>query len=190
MNGRPLLCKDLDGQTFKRYYYLRKELVAFCREAGLSSCGNKEELTERIHCFLDTGEKLQPLVQHRAKHRQQEITLESRIEENLVCSEKHRNFFRQIVGPSFTFRVAFQKWLKSHAGSTYAEAVQVWFEMYRQPKTVEIDRQFEYNTYIRDFFLDNAGKSLQEAIGCWNYKKSLPGTHRYERSDLSVLSGK
>lgn len=190
MTGRPLLCADLDSTTFKQYYYLRKELVAFCRASGLSSCGNKEELTERIWCFLDTGEKLQPVVQHRARHRQREITLESRIEENLVCSERHRHFFRQIVGPSFTFRVAFQKWLKSHAGSTYAEAVNVWFEMCGQQKTAEIDRQFEYNTYIRDFFLDNPGKSFREAICCWNYKKSLPGTHRYERSDLSVLSEK
>lgn len=96
MTGRPLLCADLDSTTFKQYYYLRKELVAFCRASGLSSCGNKEELTERIRCFLDTGEKLQPVVQHRARHRQREITLESRIEENLVCSERHRRFFGRL----------------------------------------------------------------------------------------------
>ena len=36
-----------------------------------------------------------------------------------------------------------------------------------------IDRQFEYNTYIRDFFADNEGRSLEEAIRCWKYKKGL-----------------
>ena len=36
-----------------------------------------------------------------------------------------------------------------------------------------IDRQFEYNTYIRDFFEDNKGMSLDQAITCWKFKKSL-----------------
>lgn len=50
-----------------------------------------------------------------------------------------------------------------------------------------IDKQFEYNTYIRDFFEDNQGKSLKEAILCWKYKKGLPGHNRYEKSDLIAL---
>ena len=51
----------------------------------------------------------------------------------------------------------------------------------------KIDKQFEYNTYIRDFFADNQGKSLEEAIKCWKYKKQLPGHNRYEKSDLMAL---
>ena len=50
-----------------------------------------------------------------------------------------------------------------------------------------IDRQFEYNTYIRDFYAENTGKSLEDAIKCWKYKKSLPGHNRYEKSDLNIL---
>ena len=50
-----------------------------------------------------------------------------------------------------------------------------------------IAKQFEYNTYIRDFFEDNAGKTLNDAIKCWKYKKSLKGHNRYEQSDLVVL---
>ena len=50
-----------------------------------------------------------------------------------------------------------------------------------------IDRQFVYNTYIRDFFADNPGRSLEKAIRCWKYKKSLPGPARYARSDLAAL---
>ena len=52
---------------------------------------------------------------------------------------------------------------------------------------MEIGGQFEYNTYIRDFFADNPGKSLHDAIVCWNYKKGLPGHHRYDPSDLRAL---
>ena len=50
-----------------------------------------------------------------------------------------------------------------------------------------IDKQFEYNTYIRDFFEDNQGRDLEEAITCWKYKKSLQGHNRYEKSDLVAL---
>ena len=50
-----------------------------------------------------------------------------------------------------------------------------------------IDKQFEYNTYIRDFFNDNKDKSLEQAIKCWKYKKSLKGHNKYEKDDLKVL---
>ena len=48
----------------------------------------------------------------------------------------------------------------------------------------EIWPQFEYNQYVRDFFADNKGASLADAIKCWHWKKLQPGSHRYERSDL------
>ena len=53
-------------------------------------------------------------------------------------------------------------------------------------KTV-IDKQFEYNTYIRDFFADNPGRTLDDAIKCWKYKKQLPGHNHYEQTDLAAL---
>ena len=56
-----------------------------------------------------------------------------------------------------------------------------------QEKT-EIDKQFQYNQYIRDFFKDNDDKTLKDAIKCWNYKKSLKGHNKYEKSDLDVLN--
>ena len=57
----------------------------------------------------------------------------------------------------------------------------------KQNKTT-IDRQFEYNTYIRDFFNDNKDKSLEQAIKCWKYKKSLKGHNKYEKDDLKILN--
>nr|WP_330365406.1 DUF6434 domain-containing protein [Pseudobutyrivibrio ruminis] len=35
------------------------------------------------------------------------------IENNIVCSEKHRAFFKEKTGKSFSFNVQFQKWLTS-----------------------------------------------------------------------------
>ena len=53
---RPNLDKELDGKTFRSFYYLKEELTDFCRKNGLPATGGKIELTDRIACFLDTGE--------------------------------------------------------------------------------------------------------------------------------------
>ena len=52
---RPDLNKELDSQTFRSFYYLKEELMAFCRENGLPVSGGKLEISDRIACFLDTG---------------------------------------------------------------------------------------------------------------------------------------
>lgn len=120
-----------------------------------------------------------------------EIKPNNIIEENFVCSEKHRAFFKEQVGKSFSFNVAFQKWLKSNAGKTYADAITAYHQILQEKKSAkgkgEIEKQFEYNTYIRDFFAANKDKTLEQAIKCWKFKKSQKGHNKYEDSDLAVL---
>ncbi|MBB6716082.1 DUF6434 domain-containing protein [Clostridium gasigenes] len=189
MRTRPILSSRLDSETFKAYYYLKEELVLFCKEVGLQSTGGKESLTERIYCFLDTGKKLRVTNNKKVTVDIGKITLDSIIEENFVCSEKHRAFFKEVIGSRFLFNVIFQKWLKSNTGKTYSRAVDAYYNIQEEKKVVatKIDSQFEYNTYIRDFFNDNKGKLLSDAIKCWKYKKGLQGHNRYETKDLLVL---
>ena len=188
MNERLELNKGLDAITFRSFYYLKQELVNFCRENGLPASGSKTELTNRIAYFLDTGKALKSAGGRKPTVTIGTLTEDTVIERNIVCSEKHRVFFSEKIGKGFSFNVPFQKWLKANAGKTCGDAIQAYYRILeeKQRKT-EIGRQFEYNTYIRDFFEDNRGKSLKEAIVCWNYKKSQPGHHRYERSDLIAL---
>ena len=147
MSERTKLDKNLDGKTFREFYYLKEELVDFCRRYGLPTSGGKLEITERI-----IGN----------------ITTDTEIEPNFVCSEKHRAFFKEHIGNGFSFNVAFQKWLKSNTGKTYADAITAYYRILEEKKSskTKIDKQFEYNTYIRDFFADNQGNSLDEAIKC------------------------
>ena len=56
MAERPSLDKHLDSKTFREFYYLKEELVDFCRKYGLPVSGGKIEITDRIAWFLDTGE--------------------------------------------------------------------------------------------------------------------------------------
>lgn len=191
MSDRPVLSTNIDSATFREYYYLKEELVSFCRENGLPVSGGKIELTERIAQYLDTG----AIVNSTSKRPQRkvsadfEITPPSIIEDNFVCSEKHRAFFKKEIGASFSFNVQFQKWLKANAGKTYSDAIAAYHQIMAEKKNGKstIDRQFEYNTYIRDFFADNPGKALNDAIICWKYKKSQKGHNKYERSDLKAL---
>jgi len=191
MELRPEITINLDSHTFREYYYLKEELVTFCRNNHLPTSGGKQELTERVAYFLDSGKVQQPVAKRNAGHKitTSEITLKSIIEEDFVCSEIHRAFFKKEIGNSFSFNVQFQQWLKTNAGKTYADAVTAYKEILKAKKAEKssIGKQFEYNTYIRDFFADNAGKTLEDAIKCWKYKKGLKGHSRYEQSDLVAL---
>ena len=189
MNKRPDLDINLDSKTFREYYYLKEELVDFCRKHNLQSTGGKLELTDRIAEFLDTGKRNTATHTKRKSPSVGEITLDTVIESNFVCYEKHRAFYKEHIGKSFSFNVLFQKWLKSNAGKTYRDSIDAYHQILEDKKRQKttIDRQFEYNTYIRDFFADNKDKTLELAIKCWKYKKSLKGHNRYEREDLKIL---
>lgn len=169
MTKRPVLDKNLDSKTFRDFYYLKEELVEFCRGMGLPVSGGKVEITDRIAHFLDTGKILSVSTVKKKVIVVSNINEDTKIEADFICSERHREFFKEHLGSGFSFNVAFQKWLKSNTGKT------------------KIDKQFEYNTYIRDFFGDNQGKSLEQAIKCWKYKKQLQGHNRYESSDLVAI---
>ena len=51
MEERPNLDIKLDSKTFKEYYYLKEELIDFCRKNNLQTTGGKLELIERIANF-------------------------------------------------------------------------------------------------------------------------------------------
>lgn len=52
---KDLFYKELDSKTFRNYYFLKEELVNFCRENGMPTSGSKIEIADRIAYFLDTG---------------------------------------------------------------------------------------------------------------------------------------
>lgn len=190
MQERPTLNRQLDSTTFRDFYWLKEELVDFCRNNGLSTAGGKLEITERIAHFLDTGEIVLLCANKKKKSTPPAIITEnSLIEPNFICTENHRSFFKEHIGMSFSFNVQFQKWLKTHTGKTYKDAITAYYEILEEKKNKKssIDKQFEYNTYIRYFFDDNKGKCLDDAIKCWKYKKQLQGHNRYEKSDLIAL---
>ena len=114
MSERPDLNTQLNGNTFRSFYYLKEELVAFCRENHLPVSGGKLELTERIAYFLDTGKVQEGASRTARKPVIGVIDEETAIEPDFVCSEKHRAFFKEKIVNGFSFNVTFHKWLKSN----------------------------------------------------------------------------
>ena len=195
-SNRYKLTKDLTSSEFKEYYFLKEELKEFCRNEGLKISGSKTQLEERIIYYLDTGKSLEESKNNsrtnsnisRDDTNTQEITLDSILGENFKCSEDKREFFEKEIGKGFKFKVKFQKWLKANPNKTYQDAINAYHELQNSNEKTVIDKQFQYNQYIRDFFKDNDDKTLNDAIKCWNYKKSIKGHNKYEKSDLCILT--
>lgn len=182
------LSKNLNPVEFKECYFLKEELKDFCRSEGLKVSGSKGDLEKRIIHYLGTGEELNEVpVKQKSSETSTDITLDSRLGENFKCSEDKRAFFEKEIGRGFKFKVKFQRWIKSNPDKTYGDAIDAYFEIQNSGEKTEIGKQFQYNQYIRDFFENNENKSLDDAIKCWKYKKSLKGHNRYEESDLDVL---
>jgi hypothetical protein len=192
-NSRPNLDKDLPVSAFKQTYYLKRELEEFCRQHNIPISGGKDDITQAITFFLEQGKVETVLRKKETTHvlpTPEIISLDSKIEDDFRCTERHRKFFSSVIKGKFHFSTAFQKYLKTHAGYRYEDAVTAWYALQEQKKNIqekEIGSQFKYNTYIRDFFKHNPGRSLKEAILCWNYKKSVPGNHIYHPDDLKML---
>jgi hypothetical protein len=49
---RPALSDQLSVDDFKDFYWLKKELIAFCKTKGINQTGGKLEIAERIITFL------------------------------------------------------------------------------------------------------------------------------------------
>jgi hypothetical protein len=52
---RLILDKKINIKDFNDFYWLKSELMSFCREIGISSSGGKIEIANRISEYLETG---------------------------------------------------------------------------------------------------------------------------------------
>ncbi len=202
MEQRPVLDKTISLDAFKDFYWLKKELMVFCRAEGLSQQGGKIAIAERIEKYLGTGEKENPkrrrsiLPEVRTISKfdwsKEKLTPQTVIRNSYKNTENVRAFFKEQLGAHFKFSVRFMNWMKDNVGKNLAEAMIEWENIRVQQKKEtapqKIAPQFEYNTYLRDFLADNPGLSRATAIHYWKIKKSLRGDNQYRKEDLNYGS--
>lgn len=192
---RPKLDALISLDDFNDFYWLKTELIHFCRQHGISPAGSKIDIAQKIRHFLITGQ----VPKNQAKPtpaassfdwRTERLTRETVITDNYTNGENVRQFFTQEIGPHFAFNVVFMKWMRENIGKTLGEAITAWNAIQERKKdpgyTSEIAPQFEFNRYMRAFMQDNPGLSRNDAIHYWKLKRATRGTNEYERSDLKL----
>ncbi len=197
MDKRPNLNKRISPKDFREFYWLKEELIQFCRAQGLRTSGSKIEITERIDKFLKTGDKEQIKTNSTSKStskfdwKNEKLSLETKITDNYKSTENVREFFEQQIGKHFKFNVKFMNWMKANTGKTLEVAIDEWerirVEKKNNTQAKDIAPQFEYNRYLRDFLVDNPTSSRALGIKLWKIKKSKRGDNIYRKDDLKLI---
>ena len=188
---RPTLDIKISIKDFKDFYWLKVELVDFCRKIGISSSGGKIEISDRISEYLETGKVTKKTVTKKPKLQKptQPITKDTVIGIEYRTYKEKKEFLKSEVGNQFHFTVHLLDYFKKNTGEkTYKDLIKEWYrerELRKDPNYIkEIAPQFEYNTYIRDFMKANPNKTRNDAIKYWKIKKSKPGNNKYSKDDL------
>ena len=96
MNDRPVLDRNLDSKTFRDYYYLKEELVNFCRENGIPVSGGKIEIADRIAYFLETG-KILPVSSERKERQYLSLAKMQKLKQTLFVQKSIEYFLENIL---------------------------------------------------------------------------------------------
>lgn len=189
---RPPIMSFKNGTAFKQWYWLKEELVSYCKNKGISYTGGKFEILERIANVLDgknnRSKKKQPVKSAFDWHSAL-LTPATKITDSYKNSQNVRRFFNHYCGDAFHFSIPFMAWMKNNSGKKLKDAIKEWkrLEVLKKDKNFKsvIPAHNQYNQYIRDFFADNPDKSLADARHCWKLKRQLPmERHAYEKGDL------
>ncbi|MEQ9301354.1 MAG: DUF6434 domain-containing protein [Cyclobacteriaceae bacterium] len=197
MDKRPKLDNHISIKDFREFYWLKKELLAFCREEGLKKTRSKLEIATRIGHYITTGNKkmerrtFRSAPTSRFDWQSAELSPETRITDNYRNTENVRLFFEKKIGKHFKFNVKFMNWMKVNHGETLLTAIEVWKRMAVESKAnttpKAIAPQFEYNQYMRDFLVANPNMDREVGIKLWNMKKAMRGENTYHQADLKLI---
>ena len=176
MTDRPELTPSISVDDFRDYYWLKEELLAFCRQNGLPSGGSKREIGERIEHFLGTGEIRSPQPRSSSQERAsmpETFTRHTVIGPGWRCSQALRVFFETEIGPGFHFDQVMRDFIKQGHDKTLQDAIDAWQEAKSNPvQKAEIAPQFEYMRHMRAYFDEHPEGTRDEALAAWHEKKS------------------
>jgi len=188
---RPDLLKLKEGKELMQWYWLKEELINYCKKKKIPYTGSKAEIKDRIAQYLDNG-KVIPTKKTKTHSKfdwhSEALSLESIITDSYKNSNNVRRFMEKEIGSHFKFNIPFMKWMKDNVGKTLKEARDTWITLEVQKKDKNfksyIPSSNQYNQYVRDFFADNPDATITQARKFWKLKRSLPGHNKYEKTDL------
>jgi hypothetical protein len=169
MAKTPLTTK-ISLEDFQRIYWLKTELLEFCRTHKLSTQGGKIELATRIGEYLQSGKQQRPSKKPSISTKMPtQFTRATVIGVGWRCSQALRVFFQNEIGTHFHFDQVMRDFIAQGTGKTLEEAIRLW----QQPRQkTEIAPQFEYNRHTRAFYAANPNATRQEALVAWEAHKA------------------
>lgn len=193
---RPSLEPGMAPEALDAYYWYLQELVAYCREQGLSTQGHKHEVIERMRHHLCgmlvmTSRESVRAKASRAATGARTITLETRIGPDYKCDADTRAFFESVIGPHFHFTAHLQRFRRAntHHQLTYGDLATEWIAEHERRKDKNyksiLMHTWEYNRFVRDYMRDkerNHGKALKDAASAWNELRQSRGPRDYASS--------
>ncbi len=195
---RPKFENIKSGKDFNKWYWLKDEMVNFCKRSGLPTHGRKFDLRDRIMYALDHNGKVKPEYK-KAKSKSKfnwvksELNLETKITDNISFGQNFRRFMKGQIGNTFSFNSDFMDWVKANEGKTLKDAIQKYIQLENRKIDPNFQRKIAdnnmFNQYTRDFIKDNPKESIKTVRKYWILKKQLPtkdGFVRYEKSDLEL----
>ncbi|MEM7715028.1 MAG: DUF6434 domain-containing protein, partial [Cyanobacteria bacterium P01_A01_bin.68] len=134
---RPKLNNISSAEEFKNWYWLKEELIAYCREVGIKTTGGKFEIAERIINYLNTGETKTNQAQNKSikkptskfNWKNEPLTVDTVITDNYKNNSNVRKFFIEQVGAKFSFSIDLMQWMKDNVGKTLGDAVLEWHRL-------------------------------------------------------------
>lgn len=165
----------MTGPEFRRWYWLKSELMSFARSLGVSASGSKAELTDRVAAALD-GESARPPARSSRRSTQLggPLSTATVIPEGQRCSQPLRAWFTEQVGPGFRFDAAMRDFIASSAGTaTLGDAVDHWHATRNAPPH-EIGAQFEFNRFTRMWYRHHPGEPRAQLLVAWRRYRELP----------------
>jgi hypothetical protein len=193
---RPNIEDCADGTEFRRWYYLKSELVDFAKVNGIPANGGKFEIADRIEAVLN-AEPL-PLSKKRRKvsgfdWANEDLSLDTRITDNISFGPNVRGFFGRQIGPVFVCNSDFMDWVREHVGATLKEAVEAWKMLEARKSDPEFQTRIrshnQYNQFTRDILAANPDLTLAAVRQIWKAKRALPLPMIYRESDLQLSDG-
>ncbi len=195
---RPDIDTITTGVELRRWYWRKDELIQYARQLQLKTTSAKFDILDRIAHFLDTSETKFPGDQKPQKtsgfdwHSEQ-LSKCTVITDNYKSSQNVRGFFKENIGSSFKFNIAFMEWIKMNVGKTLNDACLAYMNIREMEKSngfqTEIKSHNQFNQYTRDFLGDNPRLNMSDVRRIWALKiqmSSESGRHIYEKSDLNL----
>jgi hypothetical protein len=176
---RPSLSPALAAKEFRRWYWLKEELIAFAKQERLSTTGDKPTLANRIELFLSgldpkiASATTQAARQTVSKRLAEPLTPATVLGPKQASSQQLRRYFKQAIGPSFSYDIHMRTFLASDHTKTLGEAVEHWHASRNAMKPDTLP-QLELVRFMKAWHQANPTGTQMECRAAWQRYKDLP----------------